>query len=261
MRGATILASAWVAGGLAVAGCRDVPAPEGGVYSISTLRLPSPGVVAGDTIRDSLGVAVPLEIVAFGVDNRPLDPQPEQTFVVIDTGARVENRTYLVGETPGTTVRVVGSVAGLQTQPVPVKVTLRPDSLVPADSVLHRVTYTFPADTAASTTLNVAVQYHGVDTTGVEAVVVRYTVDRAPAGAGTSPTLLLLSGSVVSDRDTTDASGKASLLARLRIGALTSFVSDTVVVTARASHRGASIGAVEFTIVYRNSTPPAALNQ
>lgn len=257
MRTAAILASACVASALALAGCRDVPAPDDGVYSISTLRLPSPGIVAGDTVRDSLGVAVPLEVVAFGADNEPLDPQPEPTFVVIDTGARVENRVWLIGETPGTTVRVVGSVAGLQTQPVPVKVTLRPDTLVPGDSVLHRVTYTFPADTAASATLNVTVRHHGADTTGVEAVVVRYTVDRAPAGAGASPTVLLLNGNVISDRDTTDAGGRAARAARLRIGALTSFVSDTVVVTAWASHRGASIGAVEFTIVYGNSTPPA----
>lgn len=251
-----MLASAGIAA-LALAACRDVPAPEGGVYSISVLGLPSPGVVAGDTIRDSLGMAAPLELVAFGADNEPLDPQPERAFAVLDTGARIENRIWLIGEIPGTTVRVVGGVAGLQTTPVEVKVTLRPDSLVPADSVLHHVTYTFPADTAANAELNVTVRHHGAaDTTGVDAVVVRYTVERAPAGSGTAPTLLLLNGSAVSDRDTTVAGGRASRSARLRIGALTSFVSDTVVVTARASHRGASIGAVAFTIVYRNSSPP-----
>lgn len=256
MRAGAILASVAITCAVALAGCRDVPAPDGGVYSISTLRLPSPGVVAGDTIRDSLGVAVPLELVAFGADNQPLDPQPAQTFVVIDTGARVEQGVWLIGETPGTTVRVVGSVAGLQTQPVEVKVTLRPDSLVPADSLLHRVTYAFPGDTVANATLNVIVRHHGAtDTTGVDAVVVRYSVERAPAGSGTSPTLLLLNGSAVSDRDTTIA-GRAALVARLRIGALSGFVSDTAVVIARASHRGQSIGAVEFTIVYRNSTPP-----
>ena len=253
-----LLLPATLLAGLTVAACRDVPAPDGGVYSISALRLPSPGVVAGDTIRDSLGVAVPLEVVAYGVDNAPLDPQPQQTFVVLDTGAHVESGVYLVGDDAGTTVRVVGAVASLQTQPVQVKVTLRPDTLVAADSTLHGVTYTFPGDTAAVATLNVNVLHHGVDTTGVEAVVVRYTVDRAPAGTGGAATALLLNGSVVSDRDTTEASGRASRTLRLRVGALTTFVNDTVQVTARASHRGVSLGAVDFVIIFRNSTPPSA---
>lgn len=242
-------------GAVALLACRDVPAPDGGVASISTLVLPSPGVVAGDTIRDSTGAAVPLAVIAYGPDNEQLDPQPTQTFVVLDTGAHVESGRYLVGDTPGTTVRVVGSVASLQTQPVPVKVTLRPDTLVPVDSVLRRVKYTFAPDTAAQTALNVSVKHFAEDTTGVEAVIVRYTVDRAPAGNG-SPSVVLLNGNRASDRDTTEATGRASLTARLRVLALTSFVEDTVIVTARASHRGLSLGAVEFTLVFTNTTPP-----
>jgi hypothetical protein len=246
---AALCATPWIAA------CRDLPAPEGGVHAISSLRLPSPGVVAGDTIRDSTGAAVPLSLIAYGADNEALDPPPPQTFVVLDTGAHIENAVYLIGDTPGTTVRVLGSVASLQTQPVPVKVTLRPDTLVPADSTFHRVIYTFPPDTAAQATLTVTVQHFGADTTGVEAVVVRYTVDRAPTG-NSAPTVVLLNGSIVSDRDTTEATGRASRVARLRVGALTSFVADTVLVTAHASHRGASLGAVEFTLIFRNSTAP-----
>jgi hypothetical protein len=236
---------------------RSAPSPLDGVQSISALVLPSPGLVAGDTLRDSLGLVAPLQLVAYGIDNLPVDPQPEFTFVVLDTGAHLANGTLLVGETPGTTVRVVGATATLQTQPVAIKVTLSPDTLQASDSTLHHVTYsTVAVDTIAQTALNVDVRHRSAsDTTGVEAVIVRFTIDRAPASIDARPAFVLLNGSTVSVRDTTEISGRASRTARLRVVALSSFTEDTVVVSANASYRGSSIGTVQFTIVYRNTTP------
>jgi len=45
----------------------DLSVAPGGVYSISKLLLPSPGMVIGDTMRDSLGNAAPLRVLAFSV--------------------------------------------------------------------------------------------------------------------------------------------------------------------------------------------------
>lgn len=238
------------------AGCREVPAPEGGVHAISRLILPAPGLVAGDTIRDSLGVAAGLEVIAYGLDNQPLDPQPERSFVVLDTGAHLEGGRFLVGEDAGTTVRVVGTVGSLQTQPVSVKVTLAPDTIVPADTIVHHVRYTIPPDTAAQTTLNVNVRNRAEDA-GVEAVIVHFTVDRAPPSINETPTVVLLNGNVVSTRDTTESNGRASRVARLRLAAIAAPETDTAVVNATTAYRGASLGTVQFIIVFQREAPGA----
>ena len=238
------------------ASCREVPAPEGGVHSISGLILAAPGLVVDDTLRDSLGVAAPLDVIAYGIDNEPLDPQPEPTFVVLDTGARLEGGRFLVGEDAGTTVRVVGTVGSLQTRPTSVKVTLAPDTIVPADSIEHRVFYTIPPDTAAQTTLNVNVRNRAADA-GVEAVIVHYSIDKAPPSINQTPTVVLLNGNAASTRDTTESNGRASRVARLRLNAMGEPGLDTVIVSATSAYRGASIGIVQFIIVFQRRAPGA----
>jgi hypothetical protein len=256
-RGKARVAS-WLIGVVVSApGCREVPAPDGGVHAISRLILPAPGLVVGDTLRDSLGIAAALDVIAYGVDNEPLDPQPEHSFVVLDTGARLEGGRFLVGEDAGTTARVVGTVGSLQTQPASVKVTLAPDTIVPADTIEHDVFYTFPPDTAAQTTLNVNVRNRPADV-GIEAVIVRYTIEKAPASIDESPSVVLLNGTVPSFRDTTESNGRASRVARLRVLTLTSTQLDTVIVNATTAYRGVSLGTVQFIIVFQHR-PPSAL--
>jgi len=235
--------------------CREIPAPEDGVLALSPIQLPSPGLVAGDTMRDSTGVAAPLRVTAYAIDGEPLSPQPATTFIALDLYAHFDG-PLLVGDSIGKTVRVVGNVGTLQTQLANVKVTASPDTLVAADSVLQRKTYSLNAgDTVSiSPELSVLVQNLASGTaTGVEAVIVRYAIDRAPAGNGSGPTVVLHSGTVRSSRDTTDASGRASRTARLRIAALSPpFATDTVLVSATSSYRGVTLGTVIFTIIYTN---------
>lgn len=231
-----------------VLSCTEVPAPEGGVVSISNIRRPSPGLVAGDTMRDSTGVVAPLRVVAFGLDDAPVDPQPVVSFLALDTTAHVVGGT-LIGDRVGT-VRVVGVVGGLQTRPDTIPVTLSPDTLVPSDSILHRVAYEFTGDTVVhSAELGASVQHRLPNVSGVQAVVVKYAITKAPQG-NSAPTVVLVSGNRLSDRDTSDALGKASRVARLRLNALSNFATDTVQVDASASYRGQTIGVVTFTIVF-----------
>ena len=232
------------------ASCRDVPAPDGGVFSVSPLILPSPAVVAGDTMRDSLGVAAPLRVVAYGVDGDTASPQPEPTFVLLDTGAHLAD-DLLIGDQAGATVRIVGSVAGLQTQQRSVLVTLRPDTLVAEDSAHQVRTFQALQDTTASADLNVLVQNLEAPPAGVDGVIVSYEVMRAPPVVGTGPTVVLLSGSVLSTRDTTANGGKAARTLRLRFAAADPTRADSASVTATASYRGQSLGVVQFTIVFQ----------
>lgn len=245
---------------VACAACREVPAPEGGVHAISPLMLPSPGLVVGDTMRDSLGMAAPLEVIAFGLDNEPLDPQPERSFVVLDTAnAHLADGRFLVGDKAGTTARVVGMVGALQTQPASVKVTLQPDTIVAADSLEHLVVYqlTPPPDTIAETTLNVDVR-NVAARAGVEAVIVHFFIDQAPPSINDMPSVILLNGNVRSTRDTTTSNGRASRVARLRLAALSQHQTDTVRVSATTAYRGVSVGTVRFILVFQRVTPSVA---
>lgn len=237
--------------------CRDIPAPEGGILAVSGVLLPSPGLVAGDTMRDSLGLAAPLRIVAYQANGEPAVPAPIPTFVVLDTGAHLADAFWLVGDKAGTTVRVVGSVGSLQTSAASVKVTLSADTLVANDSIVHHKTYSLvTGDTVVnSAELTTVVEHRGATgatNTGVEAVIVRYTIDKMPAGNGKGPTLLLMSGSTLATRDTTDASGRASRVARLRLAALNSTAPETTAVSATASYRGRTLGVVQFTVIFKS---------
>lgn len=245
-RGGVLLATAAL--GWYVVSCTEIPAPEGGVASISNVQRPSPGLVVGDTMRDSTGVVAPLRVIAYGVDDEPLDPQPSASFVTLDTTAHLAG-SVLVGDRVGT-VRVVGQVGSVQTRPDTIPITLSPDTLVRSDSVLHRVSYMLSGDTVVhSGELGTIVQHRLPTVSGVQAVVVKYVITKSPPGSG-SPTAVLVNGSRISQRDTSDASGRASRVARLRLSALGGFATDTVMVDATASYRGRTLGVVTFTVVF-----------
>lgn len=231
-----------------VLSCTEVPAPEGGVVSISNVRRPSPGVVVGDTMRDSTGMVAPLRVIAYGIDDEPLAAPPPASFVALDTTAHLSG-SRLIGDRVGI-VRVVGKVGTLQTRPDTIPVTLSPDTLVRSDSTLHRVSYSLTGDTVVNSgELGTIVQHLLPAASGVQAVIVKYAITKSPTGKS-SPTALLMSGTRESARDTSDGSGRASRVARLRLNALGSLGVDTVLVDATASYRGRTIGVVTFTVVF-----------
>jgi hypothetical protein len=239
--------------------CREIPAPGNGVQSISALILGSPGLVAGDTLRDSLGLVVPLNVIAYGIDNQPLDPQPAPAFVVLDTGAILADGRYLVGVTPGTTVRVVGEVGSLQTIPTIVKVTLSPEALVATDSTMHHVRYS-TLDSISQELNTRVLHYSSSDTSGVEAVIVHYRIVAMPPAAGSIPPAALVNGNIPSDRDTTLNTGRSARTLRLRPAQIgkNPLVEDTVIVDADASYRGASIGTIQFLLIFTKVAPAPA---
>jgi hypothetical protein len=228
--------------------CRDIPAPDGGVASISALLLPSPGLVVGDTMRDSIGVVAPLRVIAYGPDGDALASQPVAMFVALDTGLKVSG-SFLIGERAGVAARVVGTVAALQTQPATVKVTLAPDTLVAVDP-LRREYFIGPDTLAVSSTLGAKVFNGGTNGTPVEAVIVRYTVVHQPASS--VPALVVLNGTAASLRDTSDGAGTVQRVAQLAVAALPRpLVTDSAIIDATASHRGRSLGTLRFIMLYR----------
>jgi len=242
----------WIGGvalACAFAGCVDLSKPTDGVFSLSDVQLPSPGVVMKDTMRDSTGQVAPLHAVAYGADGDSIPATV--SFIVVDSGAHTVG-PLLIGDTVRSLVHVIASTDAIQTRPVTFEVTLSPDTIVPNDSTVHHTAFSVLSgdSVATSAALTALVEHFGVsDTTAVNAVIVRYAITRAPPDNGHGPSVLLMNGSVPSDRDTTSL-GMAARSLRLRILALSNLTADTAVVTATASYRGQSIGTVEFTVVF-----------
>lgn len=241
----------------AVVACQDIPAPEGGVLSVSRVLFPSPAVVQGDTMRDSTGAAAPLRIIAYGLNGDPLDPQPIPTFILGGTAAHLEADSFLVGDQAGAKVGIVAAVGGIQTLADSVPVILEPDTLVAADSTRHVKTWSLAGDTVInSAELNTIVRHFGAtDTSAVDHVIVDYElVSAPPANSGNGASVVLMRGNVPSTRDTTSGGGRASRVARMRIAAFSDTL-DSAIVVARASYRGVVLGSVQFTVVFQRIVP------
>jgi hypothetical protein len=232
--------------------CREIPAPEGGVQALSRVILGSPGLVVGDTLRDSLGNVAPLRIVAFDENGDTVASPPAATFILFDTTAALDG-DILVGEHTGR-ARVIATVAGLQSRIDTVVVTLRPDTIVGADST-HQVRAFVPSNDSVLTSadLNVVVQNReGTNVSGVDAVVVTYRITRSPVSgpAASGPTVVFAGGTVAPVRDTTSEGGRATRTLRLRRAGVPQ-LPDSAIVTATTSYRGQSLGTVTFTIVFQ----------
>ncbi len=236
---------------VAAGGCRDIPAPEGGVQSLGRVILGSPGLVVGDTLRDSTGAAAPLRIVAFDEKGDTVASPPPITFLLLDTTAALDG-DILVGTHTGR-ARVLAMVAGLPSRIDTVTVTLRPDTIV-SDSIRYvRAVNLLSGDTSyVSSDLPVVVTDDAG--AGVDAVIVTYALVRSPAGhpSGTGPTVVFAGGTTEPVRDTTSGGGRAARAIRLREPAKPQLApSDSAIVTATASYRGQSLGIVQFTIVFQ----------
>ncbi|MDE3129358.1 MAG: hypothetical protein KGL38_15210 [Gemmatimonadota bacterium] len=242
MRHGALAAAAAVA---AVAwGCRAIPAPANGVLSVSEVQLPSPGVVVGDTMRDSAGRAAPLRVYAFGVGGQAdTITKVAATFVVFDRGAHVTADGYLIGDSVRSTpVRVVGSVGSLQTSAANVAVIPVPDSIGPVGpTTIAPDTFSLakpPSYYSAAMTANVSSA--GAPPQAVPSLIVRWVIVRRPAGAPNDTASTIVStNNFAASADTTDASGNVSVRLHLDpVAGQALTAPDSFVVEARASYRG-----------------------
>ena len=229
----------------------ELSVAPGGFYSISRLLLPAPGVVLGDTMRDSTGKAAPLRILAYNATG-DLVAGTTPYFVMLDTFAHLSGGTLVIGDHVGA-ARIVGGMSRVQTLPETVKVTLKPDTIVAADSVHHLKTFSLLTDTLVTSAELAALVQHRVGTTTstVDAVIVKYSIVSAPPSKSALPSVALLNGGLGSSVDTT-LSGRAGRTVRLYVNRLLTANQDSAVVRATASYRGVSLGTVQFTVVFKS---------
>lgn len=242
-RFAALLVAVIVAFGVA---CIDM-APPPGAASISVLLLPSPSVVVGDMMRDSLGNPAPLTVAAFDGNNQRLtDIAP--LFFISDTShtAHLQGGNVLVGDKLGS-VQLIGQVGVLQTPPVSVPVTVAPKKFAVRLPLPDTLRFHIGPDSASSIdTVSLGVTLVGGPDSAVQSFVVKYTLGHRPdSKPGSTAVYLADDLGHIASADTTDGSGVASrrlvvnsffLTAQAQASAI-----DSAVVVVTASYKGVPV--------------------
>lgn len=219
-----------------VLACTDIPTGNNQILSFSVNPLPSPSLVVGDSLRDSLGIVRPITITAFNFQGDTAVP-PRIRFFAGSRGIKVDSVTGVVtGDSVQNAAKIIASVGSIQV-PVTLGITLRPDTMVASngrDSLAYSLT-----DTTQNISNALGVKLlHGKTT---DSAVVSWRVSfRIISPSGTIAQLVNDLNAVGTTADTTDVSGIASRRIKLNVLQLTSS-TDSVVVSASASYRGVAV--------------------
>ena len=270
----TLLAGVAVVAGAA---CSDIPSDPKAAFSIEFNRAPSPSVVLGDTMFDSLGVPAPLKARVFNAQGEEIVGAAVTYHVVAYDSVLPSDSSFrdsvpltvdaasgiVTGKTApqlaGRRARVYAQAGKLQSQAIRITATRSADELLAAGSVTDSVTLSFiTLDTlfvSDSSTFSVRLRHTPVppdaagDTT-VPAYLVTFRIVK-PAGAATDTSYVMLTNGDKkrSEIDTTDASGVASRLIRIRrvnfpftkTPDANGIIRDTIIVEASAYRAGGSL--------------------
>jgi len=228
--------------------CVDMSAPKG-ASSISQLILPSPSVVVGDTMRDSLGNVAPLNVIAYDGKDSVISGLAKLFFITDSTkSAHLANGTFVVGDKQGST-QIIGQISGVQTLPAQVSVTVAPTTLA-LSGTLDTLRVPVAGDTAASiTTFPIATTLKGEGDTAAIGFRVSYQLVSAPATIAGSTTPAVFIGAdqtKPSSVDISTASGSTrSIVVRPFLladeQAYLNGKKDSVVVLISTSYKGTAL--------------------
>lgn len=251
----------WVAAALvaaAVAGaCADVGTSPDAIVAIAFDTLPYPVVVAGDTMRDSLGRAAPLRAVAYNVAGGVI-ASPAVRYIALDTGVIIDAQGYLVANTRTSgTVRVVAAASAMQSLTKTVIVTRAPTLLAITGGAADTLKYALP-DAVSNVSSALAVKLTR-DSSGTALPVPGFLVTWrvtyhgvTVAASDTTLASLWNDASHPSLMDTTAGDGAASRKLRIRSNNLPS-AADSFVVFATTRYLGAVVAGspARFVIHFR----------
>ena len=136
-------------------GCDTPVGSEGELNAIEFSGIPFPAVIIGDTLRDSLGVAAPLQATAF--DGRgAVIPGADVRFLSPDTGVTIGATGFLTTTRASGVIRVFASLGALQSARRTIVVTPRPDTVSATGTSRLTLDYVLP-DGAANLTGDIGV--------------------------------------------------------------------------------------------------------
>ena len=128
-------------------GCDTPVGSDGELNAIEFSGIPFPAVIIGDTLRDSLGVATPLQATAY--DGRgAVIPDAAFQFLSPDTGVTISPTGVLTTSRASGVIRVFASLGELQSARRTITVTPRPDSVSATGSARVTLDYVLPDGTA-----------------------------------------------------------------------------------------------------------------
>ena len=244
----------------ALLGCSGISDPSA-VAALDFTGIPFPAVVTGDSIRDSTGAAAPLRATAYDGNGTEIVGAPI-AFFSLDTGLVIHADGHLVATKRDGTLRLVATIAGLQSQIKTIRVTRRPDSLVAPTVTTIAFKYALP-DGATNATPALSFTLTSSDTVGalspnVAGWVVRWRIVHAGdtlAATDTSKFAMWDADATRhSRRDTTATDGKSQRRVRIYANGLTP-QPDSLILIAEVRSRGVQVPGSPIRFVV-NITPP-----
>ncbi|MCE9601865.1 MAG: hypothetical protein K8S21_06565 [Gemmatimonadetes bacterium] len=245
----------------AAASCAELGTGVGEVSYLAFDGIPWPALLAGDTLRDSLGVATPLRAHAFDASGREITGAPFRYFT-LDTGVVVDSSGTMRATTRRDgTVRVVASLGALQSDDRLLRVTRRPDSTFAATAPAITLEYAIP-DVSTNLSPEMRVSLVSRDTVRVSPGVGGWRVRWRTVHAGdtlavsdTSWVALQTTGGVRSAVDTTAADGSSTRKLRVFVTRIPAPI-DSFIVLADIRLYGARVPGSPVRFVVRVNPKP-----
>lgn len=246
-----------------VMGCTAITSDVSHVVAIEFDTLAYPSVVAGDTLRDSLGRAAPLHAVGLNSAGAVVS-RPSFRYIALDSGVSIDTSGYITAQAPNGSVRIVASVNGFQSIAKTLLISRPPGLVVAVGALRDTVFYALVDNPAVNVSPSLSVKivtrdtaggigftggwlvsyqafFHGVVLSQKDTTVATLWDDQ------TNPTTL----------DTTDAtSGSAARRLRIRpVGLPTA--AESLLVVATVKYKGVAIpgSPVRWVIVTRPKVP------
>lgn len=238
---ATVLTASAIVGA-----CTRVGSDPNAVVAITFDALPYPAVVGGDSLRDEAGQVLLLRAAALNVDGDTI-PDAAVRYVLLDAGGAVSDAGHVVStDAAVTSLRVVAEAAGLQSRPLTLIVTPRPDSAA-REASGDTLRFTLPDDaTNASQPITVRLMnLDGETPANVRGWVVRYTLD---AAGDNGRAWFVDDANRRSSVDTTGPDGRAARRLRVHADSIRS-ASDSIVLHATAIANGAPLAGAPIRVV------------
>jgi hypothetical protein len=268
-RASTVIAGAVLLVVAVVFACTKVPTDPTAVFSLSVDSIPSPSVVAGDTLRDTTGTARPLSGRAYNVQGQVLTAVRVQFIALTPDQLTIDSLNFAMGATLGDSVsRVVASAHGLQSLPFILPVVLRPDSILHADTdsvtTVHLTTTALDSNT--SPTLGILLR-HVPASVGGDSVTRSYlihyqiTYPSSATGATGMPSDTTLFAYLIdangnpSRRDTTDLNGGGTRRVHFQVGRIAPGSKDSVVVSVSSFYRKTAVAGSPLRFVVHYIAP------
>lgn len=258
LRRRAVLLPALVAA-FALASCIDLGPSSGDVQSIQldSSMVPFPAVVAGDSMRDSSGIVRPLRAFVFNGSGDTI-PDAPIFFVTRDTILTVSLDGIVVAKTfRDAPANVYASTGSLQSLPVTIQVTRRPDTLslnvfndsltildgkasTAIGTLLQNRATTGGLQPVPKWVVSYRVEYHGRTLTEADSGLARFITPEDTI----SPTPTFRAAPL----DTTSGDGRTARVLYIQLSALTRPL-DSLVVSATARYRGQPIAGSPVQVV------------